>query len=123
MSKKIFLDTFYKQFFDFLNELDKMYPNDSDFSTFSTKLSVLKIVNPMLPIQFIKTEIIEKYQEQIFKKDESFFVNSKDIEQTSEINIFFKLKSYITDMTEENKEIVWAYIHIIVKLTMKILEF
>jgi len=123
MSKKIFLDTFYKQFFDFLNELDKMYPNDSDFSTFSTKLSVLKTVNPMLPIQFIKTEIIEKYQEQIFKKDESFFVNSKDIEQSSEINIFFKLKSYITDMTEENKEIVWAYIHIIVKLTMKILEF
>ena len=103
MSKKIFLDTFYKQFFDFLTELDKMYPNDSDFSTFSTKLSVLKTVNPMLPIQFIKTEIIEKYQEQIFKKDESFFVNSKDIEQTSEINIFFKLKSYITDMTEENK--------------------
>lgn len=123
MSKKIFLDTFYKQFFDFLTELDKMYPNDSDFSTFSTKLSVLKTVNPMLPIQFIKTEIIEKYQEQIFKKDESFFVNSKDIEQTSEINIFFKLKSYITDMTEENKEIVWSYIHIIVKLTMKILEF
>ena len=123
MSKKIFLDTFYKQFFDFLTELDKMYPNDSDFSTFSTKLSVLKIVNPMLPIQFIKTEIIEKYQEQIFKKDESFFVNSKDIEQSSEINIFFKLKSYITDMTEENKEIVWSYIHIIVKLTMKILEF
>jgi len=123
MSKKIFLDTFYKQFFDFLTELDKMYPNDSDFSTFSTKLSVLKTVNPMLPIQFIKTEIIEKYQEQIFKKDESFFVNSKDIEQSSEINIFFKLKSYITDMTEENKEIVWAYIHIIVKLTMKILEF
>jgi hypothetical protein len=123
MSKKIFLDTFYKQFSDFLTELDKMYPNDSDFSTFSTKLSVLKIVNPMLPIQFIKTEIIEKYQEQIFKKDESFFVNSKDIEQSSEINIFFKLKSYITDMTEENKEIVWAYIHIIVKLTMKILEF
>jgi hypothetical protein len=123
MSKKIFLDTFYKQFSDFLTELDKMYPNDSDFSTFSTKLSVLKTVNPMLPIQFIKTEIIEKYQEQIFKKDESFFVNSKDIEQTSEINIFFKLKSYITDMTEENKEIVWSYIHIIVKLTMKILEF
>jgi hypothetical protein len=123
MSKKIFLDTFYKQFFDFLTELDKMYPNDSDFSTFSTKLSVLKTVNPMLPIQFIKTEIIEKYQEQIFKKDESFFVNSKDIEQSSEINIFFKLKSYITDMTEENKEIVWSYIHIIVKLTMKILEF
>ena len=60
MSKKIFLDTFYKQFFDFLTELDKMYPNDSDFSTFSTKLSVLKTVNPMLPIQFIKTEIIEK---------------------------------------------------------------
>jgi hypothetical protein len=123
MSKKIFLDTFYKQFFDFLTELDKMYPNDSDFSAFSTKLTVLKTVNPMLPIQFIKTEIIEKYQEQIFKKDESFFVNSKDIEQSSEINIFFKLKSYITDMTEENKEIVWSYIHIIVKLTMKILEF
>jgi hypothetical protein len=123
MSKKIFLETFYKQFFDFLTELDKMYPNDSDFSTFSTKLSVLKTVNPMLPIQFIKTEIIEKYQEQIFKKDESFFINSKDIEQSSEINIFFKLKSYITDMTEENKEIVWSYIHIIVKLTMKILEF
>jgi hypothetical protein len=123
MSKKIFLDTFYKQFSDFLTELDKMYPNDSDFSAFSTKLTVLKTVNPMLPIQFIKTEIIEKYQEQIFKKDESFFVNSKDIEQSSEINIFFKLKSYITDMTEENKEIVWSYIHIIVKLTMKILEF
>ena len=123
MSKKIFLDTFYKQFIDFLNELHKMYPNDNDFPSFSTKLSLLKTVNPMLPIQFIKTEILDKYQEQIFKKDETFFVNSKEIEQSSEMNIFFKLKSYITDMTDENKEIVWSYIHIIIKLTLKILEF
>jgi len=123
MSKKIFLDTFYKQFIDFLNELHQMYPNDNDFSSFSTKLTLLKTINPMLPIQFIKTEIIDKYQEQIFKKDESFFVNSKEIEQSSEINIFFKLKSYITDMTDENKETVWSYIHIIIKLTLKILEF
>jgi len=123
MSKKIFLDTFYKQFIDFLNELHKMYPNDNDFPSFSTKLTLLKTINPMLPIQFIKTEIIDKYQEQIFKKDESFFVNSKEIEQSSEINIFFKLKSYITDMTDENKETVWSYIHIIIKLTLKILEF
>ena len=122
MSKKMFIEAFYSQFGEFLKELSKMYPEDKDFTDFASNLSMMKYMNPMYPINFVKTDVVDKYKDQILSKDESFFLNSEEIKQSADIDIVYKLKSYISEMTPENKEVVWSYIEIITKLTLKILE-
>jgi hypothetical protein len=122
MSKKIFIEAFYTQFGDFLAQLSKMYPEDKDFPAFASNLSVMKYMNPMYPINFVKTDVVDKYKDKILSRDESFFLKSEEIQQSADIDIVYKLKSYISEMTPENKEVVWSYIEIITKLTLKILE-
>ena len=122
MSKKMFIEAFYSQFGEFLKELSKMYPEDKDFSDFASNLSVMKYMNPMYPINFVKSDVVDKYKDKILSRDESFFLNSEEIQQSADIDIVYKLKTYISGMTSENKEVVWSYIEIITKLTLKILE-
>jgi hypothetical protein len=122
MSKKMFIEAFYSQFGEFLKELSKMYPEDKDFSDFASNLSVMKYMNPMYPINFVKSDVVDKYKDKILSRDESFFLNSEEIQQSADIDIIYKLKTYISGMTSENKEVVWSYIEIITKLTLKILE-
>ena len=122
MSKKLFIEAFYTQFGEFLNELTKMYPDDKDFPSFASNLSMMKFMNPMYPINFVKTDVVDKYKDKILSRDESFFLTSEEIKQTTDIDIVYKLKSYIQDMSPQNKEAVWSYIEIITKITLKILE-
>ena len=122
MSKKMFIEAFYSQFGEFLKELSKMYPEDKDFPAFASNLSMMKYMNPMYPINFVKTDVIDKYKDQILSRDESFFLNSEEIKQSADIDIVYKLKVYIKDMTPQNKEAVWSYIEILTKITLKILE-
>ena len=122
MSKKMFIEAFYSQFGEFLAQLSKMYPEDKDFPAFASNLSVMKFMNPMYPINFVKTDVVDKYKNKILSRDESFFLKSEEIQQSADIDIVYKLKSYISEMTLENKEVVWSYIEIITKLTLKILE-
>ena len=122
MSKKLFIEAFYTQFGEFLNELTKMYPDDKDFPSFASNLSMMKYMNPMYPINFVKTDVVDKYKDKILTRDESFFLTSEEIKQSADIDIVYKLKSYIQDMSPQNKEAVWSYIEIITKITLKILE-
>ena len=122
MSKKMFIEAFYSQFGEFLAQLSKMYPEDKDFSAFASNLSVMKFMNPMYPINFVKSDVVDKYKDKILSRDESFFLKSEEIQQSADIDIVYKPKSYISEMTSENKEVVWSYIEIITKLTLKILE-
>ena len=123
MSKKILIDTLFTQFSDFLKQLENMYPDDTDFPVFLTTLQLLKSANPMLVVNFVKTDIIDPYGQKIISKDESFFLNN-DYTKHGEVdlNIVEKLITYIQNMSPNSKDIVWKYIEILMKLTLKILE-
>jgi hypothetical protein len=123
MSKKILIDTLFTQFSDFIKQLQNMYPEDTDFPIFLSTLQLLKSANPMLVVNFVKTDIIDPYGSKIISKDESFFLNN-DYTKHGEVdlNIVEKLKTYIQNMSPNSKDIVWKYIELLMKLTLKILE-
>jgi hypothetical protein len=123
MSKKVLIDAFFNQFNSFLVELKQMYPEDEDFPVFITTLSMMKSANPMLVINFVKSEIVDPFGVKIQAKDESFFI-SKDYATRDDVdlNIVDKIKQYIQGMSPETKETVWKYIDIITKLCSKALE-
>jgi len=123
MSKKVLIDAFFNQFNSFLNEMKQMYPEDQDFPVFITTLSMMKAANPMLVVNFVKTEIVDRYGVKIENRDESFFMNENyAAREDVDLNIVEKLKQYIQGMNPATKETVWKYIEIITKLCSKALE-
>jgi hypothetical protein len=123
MSKKILIEAFFNQFNSFMGELKQMYPDDEDFPVFITTLSLMKSTNPMLVLNYVKSEIIDPYGAKIVVRDESFFLNQDYTARGDvDLNVVDKLKQYIAGMSPETKETVWKYIEIITKLCSKALE-
>lgn len=123
MSKKILIDTFFNQFTDFLKQLENMYPDDTDFPVFITTLDLLKSTNPILVVKFVKENIVDLYKDKILNKDESFFLDQDYTKHGDvDLNIIHKLKKYVKDMSSNSKDVVWKYIELLTKLTIKILE-
>jgi hypothetical protein len=123
MSKKVLIDTFFNQFTDFLKQLENMYPDDTDFPVFITTLELLKSTNPILVVKFVKENIVDLYKDKILNKDESFFLDQDYTKHGDvDLNIVHKLKKYVKDMSPNSKDVVWKYIELIMKLSMKILE-
>lgn len=123
MSKKVLIDTFFNQFTDFLKQLENMYPDDTDFPVFITTLDLLKSTNPILVVKFVKENIVDLYKDKILNKDESFFLDQDYTKHGDvDLNIVHKLKKYVKDMSPNSKDVVWKYIELIMKLSMKILE-
>jgi len=122
MSRKIFIDVFFDQFISFINELKQMYPEDTDFNTFLTTLNLLKNTNPMLVVNYIKSEVIDIYEDKITTRDETFFLEQNYSYKNADMNIIYKLKEYVKGMSPASKEVVWQYIDLLMKLCIKIIE-
>lgn len=123
MSKKVLIDAFFNQFNSFMGELKQMYPDDEDFPVFITTLALMRSTNPMLVLNYVKSEIIDPYGAKIAVRDESFFLNQDyTAREDVDLNVVDKLKQYIAGMSSDTKETVWKYIEIITKLCLKALD-
>jgi hypothetical protein len=122
MSRKVFLDAFFNQFLAFLGELKEMYPEDPDFSGFQTAITLIRNTNPMLAVNYIKSEVVDPFQDKITARDESFFMDQDYTQKNADMNVIYKLKEYVKGMSPASKEVVWQYIDLLMKLTLKVLE-
>jgi hypothetical protein len=120
-SKITLMNAVFDQFTSFVTELIQMYPDDPDFSMFLTSIKLLRSTNPSLVIKYIY-ENTQQFDQQILSKDEKFFLDYSFSEYSSDVdlNIFSKLKQYITTMSPVTKENVWKYIQNIYRLSKAI---
>jgi hypothetical protein len=119
----MFIDAFFSQFNSFLEELKEMYPEDQDFPVFISTLALVKSTNPMLVVNFVKSEIVVPFGEKITVRDETFFMEQDFTTRNDvDLNIVQKIKQYIKGMSPQSKEVVWKYIELITKLCLKALE-
>jgi hypothetical protein len=120
-SKQVLTAAFFDQFMAFTSELCEMYPDDADFSMFATTLTLMKMTNPALVVTYVRDNVLQ-FEDKIMKKDESFFLDYDFAEYANDIdmNIFQKLRQYITSMTPASKTSVWTYIQNIVRLVKAI---
>ncbi len=98
-----------------------MYPNDSDFPMFLTTIKLMKMTNPAMIIKYAKDNILQ-FEEKIMKKDESFFLDYGFEEYKGAVNmdVFQKLRKYVSSMSASSKDSVWTYIQNIVRLVKAI---
>lgn len=119
MDKLSLLQAFNTHFFEFIEDIQSVFPNDPDVALAKTALSAIRKMNPKLIIKIWYDYIAVKYDNQIENGDFSFFID-KDYKEDlvylssstsdtiiSKINV---LREPIRNMGKENQEKSMKYI-------------
>lgn len=119
MSKKIYIDAFFNQYEDFLQQLKEVFPEDRDFPLYLAGLAIFRRTNPTIIAQ--KTwKHVSRFEDVIKKRDEVFFVKrdfsditegEEPLEQTVE-----KIRGMWSGLDDHNKKMVWEFINNITAL-------
>ena len=124
MDKSNILKAFNDHFVDFLNDIQNVFPNDSDVRSSKTTLLTIKKINPRLIIKIWNEHIVKKYKNQILNADLSFFIDKdysddlNDMDDASNIaNKINKLREPIKNMGKENQDKCMKYIQNLTKLS------
>ncbi len=113
---------------EFINDLITVYPQDDDLYKFKTSISMLLLVNEKQAIKIFKDFVYPKYKDHILNRDEKFFLThdyTEDVNGVSEQapeftdQLIVKIKSYWETMTDDNKNIIWNYFTLLIKLVEK----
>ncbi len=125
MSKKILLDAFYGQFSNFLEELSRVFPEDTDFPAYHTSLLMVKKANPNLVIREIMAHVIP-FEDIIRAKDANYFLGGRPSQNLVELvssqsidPVLDKLRGCWRAMSTENQAIVWDYMILLIELAKR----
>lgn len=120
MSKKIYIDAFYDQYEDLLQQMAAVFPEDPDWPRYRTGLAVLRRASPMMLVT--KTwEYVSPYADQIQARDEAFFL-TQTLAEGAIVQTINKLRAMWQQLTPHNHSIVWDYITNITYLAKRCAE-
>ena len=121
-SRKIYIDAFFDQYEDFLQQMQDVFPSDPDWPLYIAGLNIFRRTNPLMVVQ--KTwKHISKFEDIIKSRDEKFFVDRdfSDITEGEEPleRTITKLKGMWAALSTHNRNIVWDYVNNITYLARK----
>lgn len=118
------LQAFNNHFFEFIDDINVIMPDNKDILSAKTSLTTMRKMNPRLIIKIWKSRIADKYKENIENGDISFFLEkdySEDLENlessNSIINKINLIREPIRNMGEENQAKCMKYIQNLTKLS------
>lgn len=106
---------------NFIDDLIRVFPNYNNLEIFKEKFLLLKSTNPRLIVTYF-TNTIYPYKSQIESKDASFFLEkdySDDITIENKqwaLDEMLNLKTLWNKLDDNNKETVWKYFLVLLKL-------
>lgn len=119
-----YLDKFNQTFREFGEDIIKVFPNDNEFHMYNMAIQAAVMINPEIVLNIFHERVIVPFGERILAKDESFFLSHdyNDVKTSHEdaSAIIDKVKSYWTVMNDTNREVVWKYFKVLVRLGQKI---
>tara|TARA_Y100000817_G_scaffold308764_1_gene296972 strand:- start:603 stop:986 length:384 start_codon:yes stop_codon:yes gene_type:complete len=122
MNKSNILKTFNNHFEDFMTDILRVFPDDSDLITCQEAILTLRKNNPKIIINVFKTNVIGPYRNEIKNNDINFFINKN---YTGEIDDKFSkqilqkidlLREPVRKMDDEDKSKVIKYLNNLLKL-------
>jgi hypothetical protein len=117
MSKKIYVDAFFDQYEDLVNQMASVFPEDPDWARYRTGLAVFRRASPMMLVK--KTwEYVSPYEAVIRARDDNFFLTN-DVSEGYMIDTVQKLRDMWEQLSPHNRSIVWDYITNITYLAKK----
>jgi len=119
------LKAFNNQFIEFIEDIQRVFPNDVDILTAKNSAMSIKSVNPKLIIKIWNEYITKKYSNQIESGDISFFITkdyAQDLINNSNSNkitdIINRLREPIKQMNTNEQQNIMKYIQNLTKLTL-----
>lgn len=121
---KAYVSGFMNCLTQFLSELENLFPNDNKIKSYSNLVEMLpSIVYKKTIEQFYL--LTKPYEEQIVNHDEEFMLNQEFNGYNDNVmdNIFYFKKLWKdTNLSENNKKVIFEYINVLFKLSKKINE-
>jgi hypothetical protein len=117
------LTAFNDHFFDFLNDVQNVFPEDADILTAKNALTTVRKANPKMIVKIWNAFIVGKYKGEIETGNIDFFINkdySSDVSSASNTDKIMesinRLREPIKNMTPDNQSKVIKYIQNLTKL-------
>ena len=129
---------FNSKIIEFLNDLIKIFPGDTEFKMYKNAVNLIKMADEKKPLQLYNTFVTEEYKQNIEERNEAFFLEhdyneilNSDIVKNSDFvqkeldgnvnnKIVNKLKGYWGELSDENKEFIWSYFTLFLKISNKV---
>jgi hypothetical protein len=120
MSNRVFVTAFYTHFHEFLDQMVRLFPDDTDLPTYKTALTLLQKSNPMLVPKEVVNHV-SPFETSIRARDEKFFLDYSFTEyQDGAIDqVIGKVKALWSTLTDSNKKAIWDYITILLDLAYR----
>ena len=122
MSNNI-LTAFNDHFFEFLNDVQKVFPEDADILTAKNALLTVRKANPKMIVKIWNAFVVGKYKGEIEAGNIDFFINkdySTDVSSASNSDKIMesinRLREPIKNMCPDNQSKVMRYIQNLTKL-------
>lgn len=117
------LTAFNDHFFEFVSEIQEIFPDDRDLLISKNALLIVRKANPKIIVKIWNTYIVGKYKPEIEAGNLDFFINkdySDDFVNTNNsdkiIEAIDRFRQPIKNMTEQNKLKAIKYIQNLTKL-------
>lgn len=126
MDKSQLLSAFNDHFMQFVEDIQLVFPDNSDIATVSLALGKLRKANPRLLIMSFKEHVVSGYRKEIEKGDINFFINNdyqKDLNNIgvgSSNQILEKidcLRGPVREMNKSDQDKVIKYMQNLLKLS------
>ena len=128
-----YYEIFNNKITNFINDLIIVFPNDKDFRLFKNTISLVKLANEKMLLEYFKIGVNEDFKNNIITRNEQFFLDNNyssvlendkigNVINKDNINdkLIEKLKGYWVQLDEDNRKIVWDYFNILLQISEKI---
>jgi len=119
MDKGQILSIFNKQFKEFVEDISRVFPTNSDISTFKTVIGQLLTITPKTIYKTFKKHVVDKYQAEIEAGDINFFINKDyngDLENNTILEKIDCLRAPVREMNPAEQAKVIKYMQNMAKL-------
>jgi len=114
------LSAFNDHFFEFINDVQRIFPDDRDILVAKNSLIAVRKANPKMIVKIWNSFIVGKYNNEIESGDISFFLNkdySQDLSNAKHImDAIDRLREPIKQMSIEEQAKTMKYIQNLTKL-------
>jgi hypothetical protein len=115
--------TLLQQIDNFIKELVSIFPKNGDIILFGEQYNLIRSANSSLIIQYF-IQYVYPHKTRIINQEESFFLEGGGQEELKENNGGLKFRDniknlWISEMSDQNKDIIWKYFKIFVILSEK----
>ena len=119
------LTAFNDHFFEFLNDIQSVFPDNVDVLTVKNSLIAVRKANPKLIVKIWNSTIVAKYRKEIEAGDISFFIDKDYMDDLSSstnpdkiIEGINRLREPVRQMNKTDQEKTMKYIQNLTKLAM-----